>query len=137
MFCILYTRSGSCMHGCTRSRTCMLTGFGYTRVHTGMNVHARVYSILASMHEHTHHLCAYTCIPIPSVYMRVRSYQLWTLLLTLCDPCAPTDLDHSSLPFTVLSSSYNDCLLTPLCQTVSSTPTLLVHSFRVILLSYD
>ena len=117
----MHARSGSCIpvlvhactsvHGYTRSRTCMLTGFGYTRVHSGMNVHAWVYSILASMHEHTHYICAHTCILIPSVHTRVFSNQLWSLLLTLCDPCAPTDMNHSSLPFTVLSSTYYDCLL--------------------------
>ena len=99
------------VHGYTRSRTCMLTGFGYTRVHSGMNVYAWVYSILASMHEHAHYLCVHTCVPIPSVHTRVFSYQLWSLLLTLCDPCVPTDMDHSSLPFTVLSSTHYDCLL--------------------------
>ena len=120
----MHARSGSCIpvlvhactsvHGYTRSRMCMLTGFGYTRVCTlgmGMNMYAWVYSILASMHEHAHYLCAHTCILIPSVHTRICSYQLWSLLLTLCDPCVPTDMDHSSLPFTVLSSTYYDCLL--------------------------
>ena len=143
----MHARSGSCIpdlvHECTRvdeytrSRTCMLTGFGYTRVHSGMNVHAWVYSIIASMHEHAHYICAYTCILIPSVHTRICSYQLWSLLLTLCDPCDPTDMDNFSLPFTVLSSTHYDCLLTPLCHTVSSTPTPLVCSPRVILLPYD
>ena len=120
----MHARSGSCIpdlvhactcvHGYTRSRTCMLTSFGYTRVCTlgmGLHVYAWVYSILASMHEHAHYLCAYMCILIPSVHTRICSYQLWSLLLTFCDPCVPTDMDHSSLPFTVLSSTYYDCLL--------------------------
>ena len=110
--------------------------------YTGMHEPERVYTI---QNVHAHWICVYmctlvharscpsvlntseyararslpACIPISSVHTRVRSYPLWSLSLTLydpCDLCAPTDMDHSSLPFTVLSSTYYDCLLTPLLQ---------------------